>query len=296
MTDTYNMQLDPGVCGTNLQIGSDPKSAGTSVPRILLHGNGGASEYYAWFDEIQVAGSFKSDGWGNVCIKPDRDLADGNHVLRVQEIAPNKAAVIPTFSFNVDTQRPSTPSTPVLSTYSDSGVVGDHVTIYRNINFTGTSDPGNGIQLFAVGSPVVLGGAKAGTDGKWSATTTSLRDGTYDIYAIALDQAGNKSDKSGTYKVTIGSPPPPPPPPGKPAAPGLTSKKVVKTITWTAPADGGSPITGYNVYRGTVSGGETYLTNLGNVLTFTDNDSFDGALYKVSAVNAQGEGPLSNEI
>ena len=32
-----------------------------------------------------------------------------------------------------------------------------------------------------------------------------------------------------------------------------------------AASDGGSPITGYKVYRGTSSGGETLLTTLGNV-------------------------------
>ena len=69
-------------------------------------------------------------------------------------------------------------------------------------------------------------------------------------------------------------------------------------LTWSAPAsNGGSPITGYNIYRGTVAGGETLLTSLGNVTTFKDTSTTRGQLYYyiVRAVNAVGESPDSNE-
>ena len=70
------------------------------------------------------------------------------------------------------------------------------------------------------------------------------------------------------------------------------------TLAWQAPAsDGGSPITNYNVYRRTTSGGESLLTTVGNVLTYTDSGLTNGQTYyyQVSAVNAVGEGPKSNE-
>jgi Fibronectin type III domain len=69
-------------------------------------------------------------------------------------------------------------------------------------------------------------------------------------------------------------------------------------LTWSPPAsNGGSPITGYNVYRGTVSGGETLLTSVGNVTSFKDTSTTRGQtyFYRVTAVNAVGEGPASNE-
>ena len=52
-----------------------------------------------------------------------------------------------------------------------------------------------------------------------------------------------------------------------------------------------------NVMNVHVSGGETFLVQLGNVLTYTDSGLTRGQTYyyKVSAVNAKGEGPLSNE-
>lgn len=69
------------------------------------------------------------------------------------------------------------------------------------------------------------------------------------------------------------------------------------TLTWNAPYDGGSPISNYRIYRGDTSGGEVFLTDVGDVLIFTDTGLANGKTYyyRVSAVNALGEGPLSNE-
>jgi hypothetical protein len=66
-------------------------------------------------------------------------------------------------------------------------------------------------------------------------------------------------------------------------------------LTWTAPSDnGGSTITGYNVYRD----GDTLLNTDGPVdaLTFTDENPATGGdhTYTVRAVNGSGEGPASN--
>ena len=70
-------------------------------------------------------------------------------------------------------------------------------------------------------------------------------------------------------------------------------------LSWTAPAsNGASAITNYKVYRGTTAGGETVLTTLGNVTTYTDSAVTNGQIYyyQVSAVNGVGEGPKSTEV
>jgi parallel beta-helix repeat protein len=70
------------------------------------------------------------------------------------------------------------------------------------------------------------------------------------------------------------------------------------TLNWQTPTqDGGSTITSYIIYRGTTPGGETFLTEVGDVLTHTDASLTAGQThyYTVSAKNAIGEGPLSNE-
>jgi len=70
-------------------------------------------------------------------------------------------------------------------------------------------------------------------------------------------------------------------------------------LTWEAPAeDGGSPIIGYKIYRGTSPGNETFLTTVGNVLTYNDTGLTNGQryYYRVSAVSGVGEGELSVEV
>jgi predicted phage tail protein len=71
-------------------------------------------------------------------------------------------------------------------------------------------------------------------------------------------------------------------------------------LTWQAPTfDGGSPIVGYNVYRGTTSGGESATPVATGVTStsFKDSTTTRGATYyyRVAAVNAVGLGPGSSE-
>jgi fibronectin type 3 domain-containing protein len=87
----------------------------------------------------------------------------------------------------------------------------------------------------------------------------------------------------------------------RPGAPTLLSSKSGSggvALTWNPPAsNGGAGISAYKIYRGTTSGGETLLTTVGNVTTYTDKSAPNRKLYyQVSAVNAVGEGPRSNEL
>lgn len=69
-------------------------------------------------------------------------------------------------------------------------------------------------------------------------------------------------------------------------------------LIWDQPSDpGGSPITNYNIYRGTGSGQEDYLLSIGNATSYNDTDVSNGVTYyyRVSANNSYGESPLSNE-
>lgn len=90
---------------------------------------------------------------------------------------------------------------------------------------------------------------------------------------------------------------------GSPTVPGASALSAsagnaTVRLSWAAPSDGGSAITNYKIYRGTVSGGETLLATVVNVMSYDDNAVTNGTpyYYQVSAVNAVGEGPRSNEV
>ncbi|MGH3370825.1 MAG: fibronectin type III domain-containing protein, partial [Nocardioidaceae bacterium] len=87
--------------------------------------------------------------------------------------------------------------------------------------------------------------------------------------------------------------------PGAPTSLSASPGDASASLTWSAPSfDGGSPVTGYRVYRGTSPNPTTALTpDLGVVTSYTDSGLANGTtyFYKVSALNANGEGPLSNQ-
>jgi fibronectin type 3 domain-containing protein len=87
-------------------------------------------------------------------------------------------------------------------------------------------------------------------------------------------------------------------PPGAPTSLSAVAGDGSVSLTWTAPSfDGGSPLTGYRIYRGTSPGTETFLQSAPAATVFQDDMVENGTAYyyKVSAENAVGEGPLSNE-
>jgi hypothetical protein len=88
-------------------------------------------------------------------------------------------------------------------------------------------------------------------------------------------------------------------PPGAPTGLSATPGDAQVALSWSAPAsDGGSPVTGYKIYRSTSSGSETLLASpSGTGMSYPDTSAVNGTTYyyKVSALNAVGEGGLSNE-
>ena len=92
------------------------------------------------------------------------------------------------------------------------------------------------------------------------------------------------------------------PVPTPPAAPTLTSATAGNgsvALSWTVPADGGSPLSGYEVWRATTAGGEAFhVAPVGLGTTYTDTTNVVNGTtyyYQVRALNAVGPGPLSNE-
>ena len=87
--------------------------------------------------------------------------------------------------------------------------------------------------------------------------------------------------------------------PSAPQSLAATAGSGSVSLSWAAPSsNGGSPVTGYDIYRGTSAGGESATPIAGNVATtsYTDTGATNGTYYyTVAAVNAVGVSPQSNE-
>ncbi len=124
--------------------------------------------------------------------------------------------------------------------------------------------------------------------------TIASTDQTYYYYVTAVNTMG-ESQKSNEISVSQSA--------GIPSAPqnlaaSVTSKQVV--LTWQQPVStGGSAIIKYNIYQGTISGNEVFLSSVPPGATdYTNSFLVNGATYYyyVTAVNTMGESQKSNEV
>src|SRR3954447_283564 len=155
------------------------------------------------------------------------------------------------------------------------------------------STGGNAIDKYTVSVTPHSGGATTSFDTSDASTPThdfsGLTNGTlYDVSVVAHNAAGNgaAATGSGTPRTV-------------PSAPSLT---VTPTngeldLSWSAPANGGSPITGYTATLTPHAGGATVTHSLAATAT---SDSFtgltNGTAYDVSLVahNAAGDSPAAS--
>src|SRR6478672_6922309 len=161
------------------------------------------------------------------------------------------------------------------------------------------SDGGSAITGYAIYRGSTPGGESA-TPIATNVTATSFTDtgevnGSAYYYKVAAVNAVGTSpqsnEASATPRATVASAPT-----GLVASAGDASV----ALSWQMPtSDGGSGITGYNVYRGTSAGAEGSIPIAANVAltSFTDSSVTNGTpyFYRVAAVNAVGTSPFSAE-
>jgi len=108
------------------------------------------------------------------------------------------------WSITIDTQvaAPAPPSTPDLSSASDSGVSNsDDITNVTLPTFTGTATAGTTVKILSDGAQI--GSAAATAAGTYTVTaTTALTNGPHNITATATDGSGT-SQPSGALAITV---------------------------------------------------------------------------------------------
>ena len=144
-----------------------------------------------------------------------------------------------------------------------------------------------------------------GSGPRVAAINTNFHDGAWLHFPVSVNAGGAltiRVDRLAGANVVLNGlflgegPPPAPPAPQVASAPrnlAATPGEARVTLSWQAPtSDGGASISGYRVYR---DGDE--LVTLGEVLTHTDTSAVPGTTYAytVTALNAAGESPPSNE-
>jgi chitodextrinase len=126
-----------------------------------------------------------------------------------------------------------------------------------------------------------------------SFTVTGLAPGTrYYFEVTAVDAAGEGAPSNAVSATTTG-------PPGAPAGLVAAGGNGQVSLSWAAAAfDGGSPVTAYHVYRSTSPGsrGTELASVTGTSYTATGLANGTKYYFRVTAVNALGEGPASAQV
>ena len=215
--------------------------------------------------------------------------SDGAYAL--ESSATDEASNVGPFSNTLTVTVDATPPTSSITSPTSGATVSGTVNVAAS-----ASDTGSGVSSVAFQVDGVTKQTDTATPYTYAWNTSGVANGQHTLTQTATDVAGNTTSSSITVDVENGT--------GatSPSAPSLnnaTAGNGSVTLAWSSPAsNGGSAVTGYKVYRGTSSGGETLLTALGNVTTFTDSGLTNGTTYyyKVSAVNSVGESVASNEL
>jgi hypothetical protein len=133
-----------------------------------------------------------------------------------------------------------------------------------------------------------------------TASVTSHSDekevvGATGIYSVrALNAAASSASSNSISLAVKGSATVP----GAPSGGSAVGSDCAIHLSWSSSTDGGSAITGYKVYRSTVPGSEKLLVTVGTTTSYSNTGLTNGKTYyyRLSAVNAAGEGCLGPEI
>jgi hypothetical protein len=158
------------------------------------------------------------------------------------------------------------------------------------VSWNAPAPNGSAITAYVV-TPYVGATAQAARSFNSTATTqiiTGLTNKTSYTFNVAAKNARGTGPPSVTAPITVGAPKPP-------TAPSAVATNSQATVKWTAPANNGSPITGYLVtpFVGTTAQTTHTFNSTATTQTITGLASATTYTFKIAAKNANGIGPRS---
>ena len=183
---------------------------------------------------------------------------------------------------NSNTVTPASPPSQVTN-LAVSQSNGDQV----NLTWSAPSNGGSALtsySLFPSTGSTITGISGSATSYTWTAPT-SARGQSVNFFLVPYNAIGNGGN-SNNPSLTMWNVP------STPSVPTATFvSNTSNTVTWTAPANGGTAITNYELFRNGNS-----IGNVGNVLTYTDTGLTIGSsnFYSLKAINVVGSSSLSS--
>ena len=190
----------------------------------------------------------------------------------------------------------STPVTPVTTPSAPTAATASAGNGSATVSWTAPSNGGSPITSYMItpynGSTAQPATTITGSPPTTSTTITGLTNGTtYTFTVTATNAIGNGPASEHSNAVT------PVTTPSAPTAATASAGNGSATISWTAPSNGGSPITSYTItpYTGSTAQPATTITGSPPTTSTTITGLTNGTTYTftVTATNAIGNGPAS---
>ncbi|MDR0779772.1 MAG: Ig-like domain-containing protein, partial [Pseudomonadales bacterium] len=193
-----------------LEVFGDIANGGiTNDSRPVLWGqsavfNGTVNIYDTVGGLTTLLGQAATDGAGNWAFNVTSTLADGLHSLSVKAVslAGVEGAASTARAFTVDTVAPDAPTftlAPDTGLFDDDGIT--NAAVQTLSGAAGSAESKATLSIYDDFG--LLGTTTANADGSWTFSTLALSDGVHNLYATAMDTAGNVSGRSEVHGITI---------------------------------------------------------------------------------------------
>jgi hypothetical protein len=274
-----------------------------AAPVSITAGTVYVASYFAPFGHYAGDGGyFASSGVDNPPLHALQDGASGGNGLYRY----TTTSAFPNSTFNSEnywvdvvfaTGAPPAPTAPGAPTNVTATAGNGSATV----SWTAPSNGGSAITSYTVtpfiGTTAQTPTTITGNPPATSATVSGLTNGTTYTFRVAATNAVGTGPASAASNAVTPTAPPAATAPGAPTNVTATAGNGSATVSWTAPSDGGSPITSYTVTPFVGTTAQTPTTVTGNppatstaVSGLTNGTSYT---FTVTATNAVGTGPAS---